>query len=140
MELYSLFNEIFMNQHNYVQGLITLASLEETNSVNTPLEVNVKYRKAEGDLLSDPTLYWKLVGSLIYLTITQSNISCAVHTVSQFMNSSRHHLAVVHRVIHYMRSSHTYKLFFPTGSSLQLTAYSDADWAGCPNTYRSTRS
>ena len=29
-------------------------------------------------------------------------------------------------------------MFFPTGSSLQLVAYSDADWAGCPDTHQST--
>ena len=28
--------------------------------------------------------------------------------------------------------------FFPTDISLQLVAYSDVDWAGCPNTRRST--
>ena len=28
--------------------------------------------------------------------------------------------------------------FFPTDTSLQLVAYSDADWAGCPATRRST--
>ena len=30
--------------------------------------------------------------------------------------------------------------FFPTDTSLQLVAYSDADWAGCPDTRRSTTS
>ena len=39
-----------MNQHNYIQDLITLFGLEDTSSVDT-MEVNVKYRKDEGDLL-----------------------------------------------------------------------------------------
>ncbi|KAL6324951.1 hypothetical protein AAG906_019859 [Vitis piasezkii] len=88
---------IFMNQHKYIQDLITLVGLEDTSSVDTPMEVNVKYRKDEGDLLDDPTLYRRLVGS-----------------------------------------SPTRGLFFPTGSSLQLVAYSDANWAGCPDTHQST--
>ena len=46
------------------------------------------------------------------------------------------HLAVVR----YLRGSPTCGLFFPTDASLQLVAYSDADWAGCPNTRRSTTS
>ena len=37
-----------MNQHKYIQDLITLAGLEDTSSVDTPMEVNVKYRKDEG--------------------------------------------------------------------------------------------
>jgi len=67
LEVHSLSNGIFLDQHKYVQDLITLSSLEETSSVDTPLEMNVKYRKAKGDLLSNPTLYQKLVKSLIHL-------------------------------------------------------------------------
>ena len=55
---------LFVNQHKYIQDLITLASLEDTSSVDTPMEVIVKYRKDEGDLLDEPTLYRCLVGVL----------------------------------------------------------------------------
>ena len=68
-----------MNQHKYIQDLITLAGLEDASLVDTHMEVNVKYRKDEGDLLDEPTLYWRLVGSLIYLTTTQPDISYVVH-------------------------------------------------------------
>jgi hypothetical protein len=103
------------------------------------MEVNVKYRKNEGDLLDDPTLYRRLVGSLIYLTTTRPDISYVVQKVSQFKSSPWHlHLAAVRRIIRYLRGSPTHGLFFPTDSSLQLVAYSDADWAGCPDTRRST--
>ena len=91
-----------MYQLKYIQDLITLAGLEDTSSVDTLMEVNVKYKKDEGDLLDEPTLYQRLVGSLIYLTTTRPDISFAVHQVSQFMSSPRHlHLAVVHRIIFY---------------------------------------
>ena len=128
-----------MNQHKYNQDLITLAGLEDTSSVDTLMEVNVKYRKDEGTLLDEPTLYRRLVGSLIYLTTTRLDISYDVHQVSQFMSSPRHlHLAAVHSIICYLRGSPTCGLFFPTDTSLQLVAYSDADWARCSDTHRST--
>ena len=96
LEVHHWASGIFVNQHKYIQYLITLAGLEDTSSVDTPMEVNVKYRKDEGDLLDDPTLYRRLVGSLIYLTTTRHDISYAVHQASQFMTSPRHfHLAVV---------------------------------------------
>uniref|UniRef100_A0A1S8ACK4 Cysteine-rich RLK RECEPTOR-like protein kinase n=1 Tax=Citrus limon TaxID=2708 RepID=A0A1S8ACK4_CITLI len=111
----------------------------DTNSVDTPMELNVKYRRDEGELLQDPTLYRKLVGSLIYLTITRPDISYAVHTVSKFMQAPRHlHLSAVRRIIRYILGTPSRGLFFPTGSSPQLQAYSDADWAGCPDTRKST--
>ena len=104
-----------------------------------PLEVNVKYSHDEGSLLEDLILYCRLVGSLIYLTITRSDILFVVHIVNRFMQSPRHlHLSVVHRIIQYLLDISNCGLFFPTGSSLQLWAYSDADWTGCRDTRKST--
>ena len=106
LEVHHRANGIFVNQHKYIQDFITLAGLEDTSSVDTPMEVNVKYRKDEGDLLDDPTLYRRLVRSLIYLTTTRPDISYAVHQVSQFMSSHWHlHLAVVRRIIRYLQGS-----------------------------------
>ena len=96
LEVHHRASGIFVNQHKYIQDLITFAGLEDTSSVDTLTEVNVKCRKNERDLLDDPTLYRHLVGSLIYLTTTRPDISYVVHQVSQFMTSPRHlHLAAV---------------------------------------------
>lgn len=120
------------------QDLLHLASLQDTSSIDTPFEVNTKYHREEGALISDPTLFRQLVGSLNYLTITHPDISFIVQQVSQFMQKPHHlHLAVVHRIIRYLRGTSYRGLFFPADSPLRLVAYSDADWAGCPNTRRS---
>ncbi|XP_022874314.1 uncharacterized protein LOC111393155 [Olea europaea var. sylvestris] len=139
LEVHHWANGIFLNQHKYVQDLIAFAGLEDFSSVDTPMELNVKYRKDERNLLDDPTLYHSLVGSLIYLTTTRPDISYAIHQVSQFMSNPRHfHLAIVCCIVRYLRGSPTRGLFFPRGSSFQLSAYSDADWTGCPDTHCST--
>lgn len=130
---------ISLCQHKYIQDLVQLAGLPNASPVDTPMEVNVKYRRDEGELLDDPTHYRKLVGSLIYLTITRLNISFVVHTVSKFMQSPRHlHLLAVKQIIRYLLGTPKHGLFFPADSSVQLQAYSDADWAGCPDTRKST--
>ncbi|KAL5840897.1 hypothetical protein ACOSQ3_013582 [Xanthoceras sorbifolium] len=55
------------------------------------------------------------------------------------MQSPRHlHLAAVRRIIQYLIGSPTRGLLFPAGSFLHLIAYNDADWAGCPDTRKST--
>jgi len=138
LEVHTDSSGIFLNQRKYTQDLIGLAGLQDSPSVDTPMEVNVKYRSEEGDLLADPTMFRQLVGSLNYLTITRLDISFAVQQVSQFMQTPRHlHLAAVRRIIRYLRGSLGRGLFFPTNSLLRLVAYSDADWAGCPDTRRS---
>ncbi|RVX16767.1 Retrovirus-related Pol polyprotein from transposon RE1 [Vitis vinifera] len=129
---------ISLNQHKYASDLVATAGLQGATSVDTPMELNVKLRKKEGNLLADPSLYRKLVGSLVYLTITRPDISFAVQQVSQFLQTPRHlHLAAVRRIIRYVQGTSTRGLFFPTGNSTRLTAYSDADWAGCADTRRS---
>lgn len=139
LEIHRSCKGIFVNQHKYLNDILTLAGLQHTTPVATPMEVNVKYRKDEGELLQDPTMYRRLVGSLVYLTITRPDISFAVNLLSQFMASPRHlHLAAAKRILRYLSGTSHRGIFFPTGSSLTLVAYSDADWAGCPDTRRST--
>ncbi|KAM3320566.1 putative mitochondrial protein like [Capsicum chacoense] len=105
--------------------------------MDTPLELNVKYRREEGGL-PDPTIFRQLVGSLNYLTITRPDISFAVQQVSQFMQAPRHlHLVVVCLIIRYLRGTSNRGLFFPSGSPIRLNAFSDSDWAGCSDTRRS---
>ncbi|XP_015164001.1 uncharacterized mitochondrial protein AtMg00810-like [Solanum tuberosum] len=129
---------VFLNQQKYTQDLIALAGLQEYSSVNTALELNLKYCHAEGDLLPDPTLYRQLYGSLNYLTITQPDISFVVQQVSQFMQAPHHlHLVAVRRIIRYLLGTSTRALLFPSGSEIQLNAFSDSDWTGCPDTRRS---
>ncbi|XP_047260964.1 uncharacterized mitochondrial protein AtMg00810-like, partial [Capsicum annuum] len=49
------------------------SGLQDSSSMDTPLELNVKYCREEGDLLPDPTIFRKLVRSLNYLTITSDS-------------------------------------------------------------------
>ncbi|KAH9780094.1 protein kinase domain-containing protein [Citrus sinensis] len=54
------------------------------------------------------------------------------------MQHPRHlNLVVVHRILRYLRRTPSRGLFFPAGSPPHLVAYSDADWAGCPDSRRS---
>ena len=68
-----------------------------------PMEINVKLQKEDGELLSDVTMYRRLVGSLLYLTMTRPDIAYAVQFLSQLLASPcKNHLNVVHRVLRYI--------------------------------------
>ncbi|XP_022889025.1 uncharacterized protein LOC111404450 [Olea europaea var. sylvestris] len=128
----------YLHQHKHTEELINLAGLQDDRYVETPSEVNVKYRKEEGNLLLDPSLYRQLVGSLNYLTITRPDISFAIQHVWQFMRAPRHlHLVVVHRIIRYLLGAPNRGLFFPVNSPLDLVGYSNANWARYAYTRRS---
>lgn len=70
LELHTTAQGIFINQHKYTKDLIAFARHETLAIVDTLLEVNVKYQRDEGELLSDPTINRRFVGSELYLTIT----------------------------------------------------------------------
>ena len=126
---------ISLNQHKYASDLVATAGLQGTTSIDTPMELNVKLRKEEGDLLVYPSSYPKLVGSLVYLTITRPDISFSVQQVSQFLQTPHHlHLVVVRRIIRYVQGTSARGLFFPTINSPRLIAYNDVDWVGCADT------
>jgi hypothetical protein len=50
--------------------------------ISIPLEQNVKLSANEGDLVEDTTMYRRIVGNLIYMTITRPDLSYGVKVVS----------------------------------------------------------
>lgn len=88
--------------------------------------------------LYDATAYRRLTGRLLYLTTTRPDISFAVQQLSQFMQTPRQpHYEVALRIVRYIKASPAQGLFFPSTSDLQLKAFSDSDWATCPETNKS---
>jgi hypothetical protein len=129
----------YLSQAKYASDLLSQAGITDSKTVSTPLELNVKLTPLDGTPLKDPTLYRRLVGSLVYLTVTRPDIAYAVHLVSQFMAAPRTvHFAVVLRILRYVKGTLFHGLHFSAHSSLILTGYSDADWAGDPTDRRST--
>jgi hypothetical protein len=76
---------------------------------------------------------------LQYLTFTWPDIAYAVQQVSLHMHDPREsHLTAMKRILRYLRSTPNYGLLLRHSRSTDLVVYTDADWAGCPDTRRST--
>ena len=125
--------DYYLSQAKYASDLLSHAGLTNTKVVSTPLKMNACLTPLDDTPLSDATLYRQLVGSLVYLTVTRPNIAHAIHLVSQFLAApfSTHYAAVIH-ILHYIKSTMFHGFHFSTYSTLDLCAYSDADWAGDP--------
>ena len=78
---------IVISQRKYALDLLEEIGLLNSKSVETPIDPNAKLLPSQGELLSDPKKYRRLVGKLNYLTLTRPDISFAVSVVSQFLNS-----------------------------------------------------
>lgn len=116
-----------LSQKKYNDDLISRAELSDDVTTNTPMQLRQEVTPDMGETLANPTRYHKLVGALIYLTISQSDIVYMVHIVSQFVQApiSAHYIALLH-IIKYLRGIITQLLSFHS-SSLELRAYFDVD-------------
>ena len=96
----------------------------------------------EGSLLgpSDATQYRSVVGALQYLTLTRPDISFSVNNVCQYLHTpTTVHWAAVKRILRYIKYTTKVGLHINKSSSLLVSAFSDANWAGCLDNRCSTR-
>ncbi|XP_035838054.1 uncharacterized mitochondrial protein AtMg00810-like [Helianthus annuus] len=129
---------LFLSQFKYAQDILHRAGLLDAKPAPTPLASNTTFFTT-GDPYKDPTDYRSLVGALQYLTITRPDISYAVNQVSQFLQApTLAHYQCVRRILRYVKGTVAFGLTFSRPSSNSLLGYSDADWARCLETRRST--
>ncbi|GAV85387.1 LOW QUALITY PROTEIN: hypothetical protein CFOL_v3_28824, partial [Cephalotus follicularis] len=129
---------IALCQGKYTLDILSDASLSDCKPSDSPMDPLVKLDNEKGELLHDHEKYQRLVGKLNYLTITRPDISFAISAVSQFMSAPRttHWQAVLH-IVRYLKG-HLHIAGYSDPDCLEVTGYSDADWAGCLVDRRST--
>ncbi|XP_065623415.1 uncharacterized mitochondrial protein AtMg00810-like [Quercus suber] len=81
LEITHSINGIYITQAKYASKLFSRARLTNSKTVDTLVKLNAHLTPSGGKLLSIPSFYGRLVGSLVYLTITRSDISYVVHQV-----------------------------------------------------------
>ncbi|WKA04771.1 hypothetical protein VitviT2T_022778 [Vitis vinifera] len=139
LEATSTTDGLFISQLKYARDILTRAQLLDSKPIHTPMIVS-QHLTSDGPAFSDPTLYRSLVGVLQYLTITRPNIAHVVNSVSQFLHApTADHFLAVKRILRYVKDTLHFGLtFLPSAAPGALVVYFDADWAGCPDTCRST--
>ncbi|CAL1375545.1 unnamed protein product [Linum trigynum] len=130
---------IVLNQRKYAMDILEDSGLTGGRPSAFPMEQHNQLALAETPPITDPGQYRRLIGRLLYLTITRPDIQYAVNFLCQFIDSpKREHVEAAARILRYLKRAPGQGLFFPSASSLTLQAYCDADWGGCALTRRST--
>ncbi|GKD03064.1 ribonuclease H-like domain-containing protein [Tanacetum coccineum] len=128
-------------QRKYCLELLSEYGLLACKLAATPLQQNImlSYEESKSNkFLSNMIEYQKVVGKLIYLSITRPDISYVVHCSSQHMHASlQSHFTAALRVLRYLKNAPGTGVQFYKGNSLSLHAFSNADWAKCPKTRKS---
>ncbi|GJT70842.1 ribonuclease H-like domain-containing protein [Tanacetum coccineum] len=129
---------LFLSQKKYARQLLERAHMVNCNPSRTPIDTDSKLGP-DGVPVQDPTLYRSLAGGLQYLTFTRPDLSYAVQQVCLYMHDPREpHFAALKRIMRYVQGTLELGLQLYASATTSLVGYTDADWAGCPSTRRST--
>jgi histone deacetylase 1/2 len=141
IEVKQTYDGLRLTQEKYAADILTKVGMLQCTTAPTPLSSSETLSLVQGDPLGpeDSTQYRSIVGALQYLTLTRPDISFSVNKVCQFLHApTTSHWSAVKRILRYIRGTLKVGLTFRRSSSLLLSAFSDADWAGCPDDRKST--
>ena len=133
---------LFLSQRKYTLDLLNEAGDLGGRAAKTPLEDGYKVLR-EGEIEDKPYTdvkhYRRMVGKLIYLTITRPDVCFAVNQVSQNMQAPKiHHWNMVERILRYLREAPGQGVWMGCNKNTEIVGYCDADWAGDRVDRRST--
>ncbi|KAH9762965.1 hypothetical protein KPL70_001008 [Citrus sinensis] len=122
---------IFINQAKYVKDLLKRFGIDDSKTKNTPMSTTTKLDKDEKGKEVDIKMYRGMIESLLYLTASRPDIMFSVCLCARFQSCPKEsHLLAVKRIFRYLSGTIDIGLWYPRGTHIDLTCYSDADFAG----------
>ncbi|GKD69332.1 RNA-directed DNA polymerase, partial [Tanacetum coccineum] len=106
----------------YVLDLLTDARLTSAKPTTFPLPQNLKLALKKGSPIANAESYRRLVGRLLYLSMTRLDISYAL---------DEPHLQAAMYLLRYLKGSINKGLFYPVQTNLKIAGFFDSDWASC---------
>jgi hypothetical protein len=135
---------IFLSQPDYVDKIVKTFQMEGCHPKPIPADPNSKLVKppTQGDSGREKQNfpYREAIGSLLYLAlVTRPDISFAVGQAARFVeHHDRSHCQAVKRIISYLKGTRAHGILFDGSKPMTVVGYTDADWAGCLDSRRST--
>jgi hypothetical protein len=129
----------FVHQAKYTKDLMRKFNMAELKPVSTPMSSAASLGPDEDGEAVDHREYRSMIGSLLYLTVTQPDIQFTMGLCARFQASScSSHRTAVQRIFRYLKHTTEFKIWYSASSSLDLVGFSDADFAGCGIDQKST--
>ncbi|GKA15636.1 putative ribonuclease H-like domain-containing protein [Tanacetum coccineum] len=107
-------------------------------TVDPTLFINRKGKDPPGKAV-DPTHYRGMVGTFMYLKSSRPDLVYVVCMCARYqVHPTKKHLHAVKRIFQYLRGTVNHELWYSKDSAIALTAFANADHAGCQDTRHST--
>ena len=129
---------LFLTQTQYIIDILSKFDMMKCKSCPTPMSTGKIISASDGSPLHNPTMYRSAVGALQYLTHTRPDIAYVVNRLSQFLTApTNEHWKLLKHVFRYLHGTFHLGLHIQCNAKVNLTSFSDADWASCPDDRRS---
>lgn len=131
---------IHLHQSTYAEKVLARYGMEASHPVAVPADTSINSIEAHETVGAINFPFRESVGSLMYLAVaTRPDISYAVSSVSRHLeNPNQAAVNAVKRILRYIKSSYSHGIIFSSNLKINLTCFSDADFAGNIATRKST--
>lgn len=124
-------DRIFISQEGYTREILNKFNMLNYNPINTPIECGIKLSKFDEGYKNDSIIFKSFVGSLRYMTCTRTNILFTIRVLSHFMKTPNStHMKSMKRIIHYLKGTINYELFYYLSIDFKLFGFCDIDFVG----------
>jgi hypothetical protein len=132
-------NVTFVRQGKYIKDMLKKFGMIDSKAISTPMGTNDNLDSDASSNMVDQKLYQSMIGSLLYVTASSSDVMFSVCMCARFQASPREsHLKATKRILRYLKHTQNVGLWYPKGAKFELIGYSDSDYAGCKVERRST--
>ncbi|GJY37371.1 uncharacterized mitochondrial protein-like protein [Tanacetum coccineum] len=132
---------IFISQDKYVGDILKKLGFTDIRSAKTPMDRENPWGKDGTGKYMELHLYRSMIGSLMYLTTSRSDIMFAVCACARYQVTPKEcHLHAVKRIFRFLKGHPKLGLWYPKESPFDLVAYSDSDYCGANQDRKSTTS
>nr|GEX70193.1 uncharacterized mitochondrial protein AtMg00810-like [Tanacetum cinerariifolium] len=130
---------IFINQSKYALESLKKYGFESCDPVDTSMVEKSKLDEDKEEKAVDPSHYRSMIDTLLYLIASRHDLQFAICMCARYQaRPTKKHVYAVKRIFRYLRVTVNQGLWYPKDSSVALTAFADADHAGCQDTHRNT--
>nr|ADK92880.1 retrotransposon 4 protein [Hypericum perforatum] len=129
---------VFMGQRKYVLDLLKESGKLKSKPVSTLIETNFNVPK-DSPLIADVHRFQRMVGRLIYLTITRPDITFAVSLISRAMHKPQEfHIQIMDRILRYLKTTLGKGILMRSNGNLFVHGFADASYAAKADLRKST--
>nr|GFC78448.1 uncharacterized mitochondrial protein AtMg00810-like [Tanacetum cinerariifolium] len=129
------------NQSKYALESLKKYGFDSCDRVDTPMVEKSKLDEHKERKAIDPSHYHGMIGTLLCLTTSRPDLQFAICMCARYQaQPTEKHIHAIKRIFRYLRGTVNRGLWYSKDSSISvvLTAFADADHAGCQDTRCST--